>query len=65
LGVTIGIVGTLALSLSFPVSVPIVFTPESVSVAVVSLVVIGPLGGLVSLVYLLRVEPLTALGLAS
>jgi ABC-type lipoprotein release transport system permease subunit len=32
LGVTIGIVGTLALSLSFPVSVPIVFTPESVSV---------------------------------
>jgi putative ABC transport system permease protein len=65
LGVTIGIVGTLALSLSFPVSVPIVFTPESILVAVVSLMVIGPVGGLVSLVYLLRIEPLTALGLAA
>jgi putative ABC transport system permease protein len=65
LGVTLGIVGTLALSLSFPVSVPIVFAPESVLVAVVSLMVIGPLGGLVSLVYLLRIEPLTALGLAA
>ena len=65
LGVAIGSAGTFALSLSFPVTVPIVFTPESVLVAVVSLLVIGPLGGLVSLVYLLRVEPLTALGLAS
>jgi putative ABC transport system permease protein len=65
LGVAIGSAGTLALSLSFPSTVPIVFTSESVLVAVVSLLVIGPLGGLVSLVYLLRVEPLTALGLAS
>lgn len=65
LGVAIGSAGTLALSLSFPVTVPIIFTSESVLVAVVSLMVIGPLGGLVSLVYLLRVEPLTALGLAS
>jgi len=65
LGVAIGSAGTLALSLSFPVTVPILFTPESILVAVVSLVAIGPLAGLVSLVYLLRVEPLTALGLAS
>lgn len=65
LGVGMGAAGTLALSLSFPVSVPIFFTPESVLVAVVSLMVIGPLGGLVSLVYLLRIEPLTALGLAA
>ena len=62
-GVLIGSAGTLALSLTFPVTVPIVFTPQSVLVAVVSIVVIGPLGGLVSLVYLLRIEPLTALGL--
>lgn len=65
LGVAIGSAGTLALSLSFPVAVPIVFTSESVLVAVASLVIIGPMGGLVSLIYLLRIEPLTALGLAS
>jgi len=65
LGVVIGSVGTLALSLSFPVTVPIRFTAETVSVAVLSLMVIGPLGGLVSLLYLLRIEPLTALGLSS
>jgi len=65
LGVVIGSAGTLALSLTFPVTVPIVFTPESVLLAVISLLVIGPMGGLVSLVYLLRVEPLTALGLGA
>jgi putative ABC transport system permease protein len=65
LGVAIGSAGTMALSLTFPVSVPIVFTPASVLLAVTSLIVIGPLGGLVSFIYLLRVEPLTALGLGS
>jgi putative ABC transport system permease protein len=45
--------------------VPIRFTIETVGVAVLSLVIIGPLGGLVSLLYLLRIEPLTALGLSS
>ena len=65
LGVAIGSVGTLLLSLSFPVTIPIVFTPQSIVAAVVSLLVIGPLGGLVSLRILLKVEPLRALGLAS
>ena len=65
LGVGIGSLGTLALSLGFPVTVPIRFTVETVGVAVLSLVIIGPLGGLVSLLYLLRIEPLTALGLSS
>jgi putative ABC transport system permease protein len=65
LGVGIGSLGTLALSLGFPVTVPIRFTIETVGVAVLSLVIIGPLGGLVSLLYLLRIEPLTALGLSS
>jgi len=65
LGVGIGIAGTLALSLSFPVTVPIVFTPQSVLLAVASLLIIGPVGGLVSLIYLLRIEPLTALGLGA
>jgi len=65
LGVAIGSVGTLLLSLSFPVTIPIVFTPQSNVAAISSLLIIGPLGGLVSLRILLKVEPLTALGLAS
>jgi putative ABC transport system permease protein len=65
LGVAIGSVGTLGLSLGLPPTVPITFTPESAAVAIASLLIIGPLAGLISLVVLLRVEPLTALGLAS
>jgi len=64
-GVAIGSAGTLALSLSFPVTVPIRFTTESVMLAISSLVIIGPVGGLLSLIYLLRIEPLTALGLGA
>jgi len=65
LGVLIGGAGTLLLALSFPATVPIVFTPESVATAIAALVLIGPLGGLVSVRILTKVEPLTALGLAS
>jgi putative ABC transport system permease protein len=65
LGVAIGAVGTLLLSLSFPATVPIVFTQEAVITGIVSIMLIGPLGGLVSLRILLKVEPLRALGLAS
>ena len=65
LGVTMGVIGTFGLSLGLPPTVPIAFTVESATLAIVSLLVIGPLGGLVSLFILLRVEPLTALGLAS
>ncbi|MEZ4861843.1 MAG: ABC transporter permease [Caldilineaceae bacterium] len=64
LGVVIGAAGSLALSLTFPPTVPIVFTGQAVLTAVVSLMLIGPLGGLVSLWALLKIEPLTALGLA-
>jgi putative ABC transport system permease protein len=65
LGVGLGVVGTFALSLGLPPTVPITFTAQSATVAIASLLIIGPLGGLVSLFVLLRVEPLTALGLAS
>jgi putative ABC transport system permease protein len=65
LGVSMGVLGTLGLSLGLPPTVPITFTVESAAVAIISLLVIGPLGGLVSLFVLLRVEPLTALGLSS
>ena len=64
-GVLIGGLGTLLLKFSFPSTVPIVFTADAVMLAIVSLLLIGPLGGLASLRVLLKVEPLTALGLAS
>ncbi|MFZ2488929.1 MAG: ABC transporter permease [Anaerolineae bacterium] len=64
LGVLIGAAGSLLLSLTFPVQVPIVFTPNAVIASVLALLVIGPLGGLVSVWALSRVEPLRALGLA-
>ena len=65
LGVAIGTGFTLLLSLSFPPTIPIVFTPSAVVVSVVLLLLIGPVGGFVSVRYALRVEPLTALGLSS
>ena len=65
LGVAVGALGTFLLSLGLPPTVPIRFTAESVGVALASLLIIGPLGGLVSLFVLLRIEPLTALGLSS
>jgi putative ABC transport system permease protein len=65
IGVFIGAVVTFLLSLSFPPTIPIVFAPSAVWTAVASLLLIGPIGGLVSVRYSLKVEPLTALGLAS
>ena len=65
IGVFMGAVVTFLLSLSFPPTIPIVFAPSAVWTAVVSLLLIGPIGGLVSVRYSLKVEPLTALGLAS
>ncbi len=64
IGVGLGAALSLALSLGFPPSVPIIFSPAAVSTAVLSLLLIGPIGGLVSVRYSLKVEPLTALGLA-
>lgn len=63
-GVAVGVAGSLLLSLSFPPTLPIIFTGDAVASAVAALLIIGPMGGLVSVVLLLRVEPLTALGLA-
>jgi putative ABC transport system permease protein len=65
MGVGLGAAITLLLSLGFPPTIPIVFTPSAVWSAVISLLLIGPIGGLVSVRYSLKVEPLTALGLAS
>ncbi len=64
LGVLVGALGSLLLGLSFPPGIPIVFTGDAVLTAVAALMLIGPFGGLVSVWALLKVEPLTALGLA-
>lgn len=63
-GVFLGALGSLLLSLGFPPTIPIVFTGPAVISAVAALLVIGPVGGLVSVWLLLKVEPLRALGLA-
>lgn len=64
LGVLIGAVGTVALVATFPAGIPIVLTGSAALVAVLSLLLIGPLGGIVSVFALIRIEPLRALGLA-
>jgi putative ABC transport system permease protein len=63
-GVLLGTLGTFGLAQAIPPNVPVVFVGTSVATAIVSLLLIGPLGGLVSVWVLLRVEPLRALGLA-
>ncbi|NIO72695.1 MAG: hypothetical protein GTN71_27665 [Anaerolineae bacterium] len=65
LGVVIGSLATFSLALVFPPNIPIVFEPRSGAMAVASILLMGPVGGLVSIRYSLRVEPLIALGLGS
>ena len=65
IGVAIGGGLTYLFSLSFPPTVPIVFNGVNSALAVVALLLIGPLGGLVSIRYAVGIEPLKALGLAS
>lgn len=63
-GVAVGALGSLALGASFPPGIPIVFTGDAVATAVGVLMLIGPAGGMVSVWALLKIEPLSALGLA-
>ena len=63
IGVLIGGLVTYGLSLVFPPGIPLVFESGSIARALGSIMVIGPLGGLVSIRLSLRVEPLIALGL--
>ena len=64
-GVAIGGLLTFLFSLTFPPTIPIVFNGATSAVAVIALLVIGPLGGLVSIRYAVRIEPLKALGLSA
>ncbi len=63
IGVAIGGLLTYLFSLFFPPTVPIVFNGTTSAIALAALLVIGPLGGLVSIRYAVRIEPLKALGL--
>ena len=62
-GVLLGGLVTLGLTIGMPSGVPILFTGTSILIAVVSLLLIGPLGGMVSIRLALKVEPLSALGM--
>ncbi len=63
-GVAIGGGLSYLFSLSFPPTVPIVFNGTASAVAITALLLIGPIGGLVSIVYAVRIEPLKALRLS-
>jgi putative ABC transport system permease protein len=64
-GVAIGGILTLLFSLTFPPTVPIVFNGTTSLIAIIALLLIGPLGGLLSIRYAVKIEPLKALGLSS
>jgi putative ABC transport system permease protein len=51
IGVSIGAAATLLLSLGFPPTIPIVFSPGALAASIASLLLIGPMGGLVSVGY--------------
>jgi len=63
LGVGIGGVMTYLFSLGFPPTIPLVFNGARSLIAVALLLLIGPLGGMVSIIYAVRIEPLKALRL--
>jgi putative ABC transport system permease protein len=65
IGVAIGGILSWIFSLTFPPTVPIVFNGTTSALALLALLLIGPLGGLVSIRYAVGIEPLKALGLSS
>jgi putative ABC transport system permease protein len=64
IGVAIGGLLTYLFSLGFPPTVPISFNGNASALAIAALLAIGPLGGLVSVFYAVRIEPLKALRLS-
>jgi putative ABC transport system permease protein len=63
MGVLIGGLMTYVFSLFFPPNVPLVFNGTASAFAVLALLLIGPIGGMVSVIYAVRIEPLKALRL--
>lgn len=64
MGVAIGGGMTVVFSLFFPPTIPLVFNGQASAFAVLVLLAIGPAGGLVSVFYAVRIEPLKALRLS-
>ncbi len=62
-GVALGGLSTFGLALGLPEGIPVLFTGTSIITAIVALLLIGPIGGMVSIRLALKVEPLTALGM--
>ncbi|MCJ7432603.1 MAG: ABC transporter permease [Anaerolineales bacterium] len=63
IGVAIGGGFTYLFSLGFPPTIPLVFNGSRSLIAILLLLLIGPLGGMISIVYAVRIEPLKALRL--
>jgi putative ABC transport system permease protein len=63
IGVAIGAGLTYLFSLGFPPTIPLVFNGTRSLIAIALLLFIGPLGGMVSIIYAVRIEPLKALRL--
>jgi len=63
IGVAIGGVFTYLFSLGLPPTIPFVFNGTRSLIAIALLLFIGPLGGMVSIIYAVRIEPLKALRL--
>jgi len=64
-GVVLGSAVTFMLAALIPSTVPIIFNGALVAIATTALLLIGPLGGLVTVRLAVSVEPLIALGLSS
>lgn len=63
MGVAIGGGLTFLFSLGLPPTIPFVFNGVRSLAAIILLLLIGPLGGMVSIIYAVRIEPLKALRL--
>ncbi|MBN2115732.1 MAG: ABC transporter permease [Anaerolineales bacterium] len=63
IGVAIGGGLTYLFSLGFPPTIPLAFNGSRSLIAIALLLFIGPLGGMVSIIYAVRIEPLKALRL--
>jgi putative ABC transport system permease protein len=61
--VGIGAILTFLFSLGLPPAIPLEFNGTRSMFAVILLLLIGPFGGLVSIIYAVRIEPLKALRL--
>jgi putative ABC transport system permease protein len=62
-GVALGVIGTFLIAMGMPPEVPAEFNSNAILGAIAALLVIGPIGGLVSIRIALKVEPLRAIGL--